>query len=122
MSNNDNRNRYLEFFTECYQETFNTIADVEQRVKNLCPIKYAIILHDKDVNECNELKKAHYHIYMFFDKRRDVNVIAKAFNLTDAQVQKCNNMPYAIKYLVHTHSNYRLKIYKYEFVALSRQE
>lgn len=56
--------------------------EIIRKFDMLRPISYAYILHDSDREEDNaHLKKAHYHIYLKFKNKRDINVISRYFNV-----------------------------------------
>lgn len=62
-----NSMRYnLVFYEE--QILFNFIMNlVNSKGKNISAVKYAYILHDKDIEEdTGELKKPHYHLWLEF--------------------------------------------------------
>ena len=66
--------------------------------------KYALILHDKDVNnETGEVKKAHYHVVLEYEGKRLVSAVQndlKQKGLETRFVQPCNERA-MLRYLVH---------------------
>lgn len=72
------------------------------------------ILHDKDIytseeaeeGKCNEsqigqLKKAHYHIYLYFDSPRSINSVCKLIGLPPNYIEWLGNQTKALRYLIH---------------------
>lgn len=68
--------------------------------------EYAIILHDKDVNEDQTLKKAHFHVYMNFGKSSaTLGQTAKWFGIAENQVERIKTKKYfVLQYYLHTNS------------------
>lgn len=62
---------------------------------------YALILHDKDVNENGELKKPHYHVIITFSNARSQTSVAKELGIEVNYLQVCRNRDSALLYLVH---------------------
>lgn len=54
-----------------------TIGQLEKQLKKIAPKKYALIVHDKDVNEQGEPAEDHVHVMMSFENARSINSIAK---------------------------------------------
>ena len=67
------------------------------------PFEFALICHDRDVDENGELKKRHYHAVVISDKREFHTTLAKKLCIDERFVQ----MPYtnepngAMRYLLH---------------------
>lgn len=67
--------------------------------------KYAYILHDKDTNDDGTLKKAHYHLLIFFDNARWTDAILKEINIDNKNlIEFKDNKVYAIRYLIHSNN------------------
>jgi hypothetical protein len=68
-----------------YPEQYPDIDSIQWVCDKYATIKkYAIILHDKDID-----KKPHYHVALHFGGRsHDTKVLEKQFNITSGQVQK----------------------------------
>lgn len=63
---------------------------------------YAYILHDKDVTEDGEIKKAHWHVVINVGKNARWNTaIADELGITPNYVEKCGKLDRALQYLVH---------------------
>lgn len=54
-----------------------TIEQLVEWIEKLAPKKYALIVHDKDVNEQGEPAKDHVHVMLCFENARSINNIAK---------------------------------------------
>lgn len=68
---------------------------------------FALILHDKDINELGEIKKPHYHIYIYLHKRNrytyPINQLSKLLNIEKnrIQIEYTDSELLSIQYLVH---------------------
>lgn len=62
---------------------------------------YAYIVHDKDTNKDNELKKAHTHIVLEFNNARWSSSLAEELGITPNYLQNCKNFEKALDYLIH---------------------
>lgn len=63
---------------------------------------YAYILHDKDVNEDGEIKKAHWHVVVNVGKNARWNTaIADELGITPNYIEKCGKLDRALEYLIH---------------------
>lgn len=62
---------------------------------------YAYIIHDKDINKDNELKKAHTHIVLEFNNARWSSSLAEELGITPNYIQNCKNFEKALDYLIH---------------------
>lgn len=61
-----------------------TVEEMQSRLEKMTVTKglktWAYILHDLDTDGKGGLKAPHYHVIMIFDKRKDINSIAKQFD------------------------------------------
>lgn len=55
-----------------------TVENLTALIEKTSPKKYALIVHDKDVNEQGEPVKDHVHVMLSFENARSINSIAKA--------------------------------------------
>lgn len=55
-----------------------TVENLTALIEKTSPRKYALIVHDKDVNEQGEPVKDHVHVMLSFENARSINSIAKA--------------------------------------------
>lgn len=97
----------MEYFPED-----NLSSLIERIEKDLIPppIKYAGIIHDKDMHEDGEEIEAHVHIVMQFENARSLNNIAKQLNDKPQQIEKWNgSVNNAYSYLVHHTTNSQLE-------------
>lgn len=59
-------------------------------------------LHDKDINPDGELKKAHWHIVLFFDGKKSFEQVQEITNALNAPIpQKTANPKGLVRYLIH---------------------
>lgn len=85
---------------ECHLVSYD-VEPTEYELSILGVKEYARILHDNDFLDDGTLKKAHYHVYLKFYKKKDINVIAKIFNIKPNLVQKVKNKGALIRYFIH---------------------
>lgn len=70
--------------------------------KELNPIKYAGILHNKDKNEDGSLKMPHIHVMLQFENARSIENIAKILKDKPQYIQKWNgDSTNGYSYLIH---------------------
>lgn len=62
---------------------------------------YAYIVHDKDTNKDNELKKAHTHVVLEFNNARWSSSLAEELGILPNYLQNCKNFEKALDYLIH---------------------
>ncbi|MDE7433268.1 MAG: hypothetical protein K2N34_15330 [Lachnospiraceae bacterium] len=78
--------------------------------KNLKPKKYALIVHDKDMNENGQPKADHVHVMLCFENARSINNVAKQLGdkpqSIEAWTRESGN---GFAYLIHATDNARLK-------------
>ena len=65
-------------------------------------LEYAGILHDKDLDESGQPKKAHMHVLFRFPNARHGTSVAKVFRLNYNQVAPVHSWRSACRYLVHS--------------------
>ena len=65
--------------------------------------KYCYILHDKDINEDGTPKHSHYHLFLQFNTKVDLSVIAKAFGQPENFIKRIEAKSYngAVHYCIH---------------------
>ncbi len=86
---------------------------LEQAKKNY---NYAYILHDKDVDEFGELKKAHYHLILRWNDTKSINALSMELSIPIEKITKIKNYKSSIRYL--THIDYKEK-YQYDLNNIS---
>lgn len=71
-----------------------------------CIVKYAYILHDKDVNEDGTLKEPHWHIVLQFTDTQDSKFICKWFGVEEQYVGKSKSGRFQsmLAYLIHANA------------------
>lgn len=62
---------------------------------------YALIEHNKDVNELGELKKSHTHIVVSFPNAKWNTAVAEELGITSNYIEKCRSFDNALEYLIH---------------------
>ncbi len=80
MSDNENcraRAKNMMYTQQIDKLPAKTIEHLTELLEKLAPKKYALILHDSDVNEKGEPAEDHVHVMMSFENARSVNSIAK---------------------------------------------
>lgn len=83
-------------------------------IGKLKPKRYALILHDKDVNEKGQSEEPHIHVMLSFDNARSINSVAKLLGDKAQYIEVWkgdSNNGYA--YLIHATDNARTK-YQYD--------
>lgn len=63
-------------------------------------VKYALILHDKDMLD-GELKKPHYHVDIWYDNARYLSPILQWLGIESNYIQVSNNATHDLRYLIH---------------------
>ena len=108
-----------------YQEDMvqNFIAlMLQNKGKNISQVKYAYILHDKDIlEETGELKKAHYHLYIEFPSQVKSNIIDSLLEAVGGSSSMRSNEITNRNFLAYlTHStNYAKEVKKsYDYEAI----
>lgn len=72
---------------------------------------YAYILHDKDVDEFGEIKKAHYHLILRWNDTKSINALSIELGIPVNRITKIKSFKSSIRYL--THIDYKEK-YQYD--------
>ena len=99
-----NKNERSRTFTLVINKGANCFNNIKSIVENLNKTEiYALILHDKDIDEKGELKQPHYHLYIKFTNARTCQSILKQFE--GAHVEIPINETQSIKYLLHATKN-----------------
>lgn len=63
---------------------------------------HAYILHDKDLNEKEEIKKSHYHVIITVGNNQKWNTaLAKELEIGENYIEKVRNLDRALEYLIH---------------------
>lgn len=62
---------------------------------------YAYIVHDKDTNEEDVLKKSHTHVVLTFNEARWSTSLALELEIGLNYIQKCRSKKFALEYLLH---------------------
>lgn len=62
---------------------------------------YALIEHDKDVNDQGEFKKTHTHVVVSFTNAKWNTALAEELNIPINYIEKCRSFDNALGYLIH---------------------
>lgn len=62
---------------------------------------YIGILHDKDTKEDNTLKKAHWHILLYFPNQKMISTIKKELGVNDSDFYEIKSLSGQLRYLIH---------------------
>lgn len=89
----------------------DNLADLLKSIENkLSPKKYAGIIHDKDLDEYQNIKASHVHIVMQFENARSLDNLAKLLNEKTQTIEKWDgNVNNAYSYLIHHTENSQLE-------------
>lgn len=95
------------------------VDKIEEILKSKKDVKeYAYIVHDKDVDENGELKKAHVHIAIRFHNGSDSKHIAQWFNIKEQYINKAKGgFISLLKYLTHSNAKDKFQYDNSEVVA-----
>lgn len=94
---------------------YNDLTEcLEYIKKELNPIKYAGILHDKDINEDGSLKLPHIHVMLQFENARSIENIAKTLKDKPQYIQQWKgDSTNGYSYLIHATTD-ALDLYQYD--------
>jgi len=91
---------YTQQMSHLPAKTVDKLVDLIENT--LQPKKYAVIVHDKDVDEQGTLKAAHVHVMLSFDNARSSDNVAKLLNDKSQYVEAWRgNAHNGYAYLVH---------------------
>lgn len=62
---------------------------------------YIGILHDKDTKEDNTLKKAHWHVLLYFPNQKMISTIKKELCINDSDFYEIKSLSGQLRYLIH---------------------
>lgn len=83
-----------------------TIEQLESLLEKVKPKKYALIVHNKDVNEEGKPKEDHVHVMLSFENARSINSIAKALGDKPQFIEMWKrNEGNGFSYLIHATKN-----------------
>lgn len=117
-----NRNTYnLVLYDEAMLQNFIALM-IQNKGKNISSVKYAYILHDKDIlEETGEMKKAHFHLFLEFPSQVKSNVLESLLVSVGGTASMVSNKVTNRNFLAYlTHSTTMAKETKkeYEFEAI----
>lgn len=64
-------------------------------------VDFAYIVHDLDVNENGEVKKAHIHWCGKRSSPAPISTVANALGIAENSIEFCKNWKYSLRYLIH---------------------
>lgn len=94
--------RFKSFFLEvnpqadCFKEE---VTEMAKAIEGSCVSFYAVIKHDKDIDENGEAKPSHYHIILTYENGRSESAVRKDFKGAHEEVAR--SLPACAKYLLH---------------------
>lgn len=62
---------------------------------------YIYILHDQDTKEDGSLKKAHYHVLLYFPNQKMLSTLKKQLCLNDSDFYEIKSFNGQLRYLIH---------------------
>ena len=62
---------------------------------------YIYILHNCDVKEDNTLKKAHYHVLLYFPNQKSLSSLKNQLHLNDSDFYEIKSFTGQLRYLIH---------------------
>lgn len=80
------------------------LLDEKVEILEYSKIDFAYILHDKDKNDDDSLKKIHYHLRIFANNQRTISAWASFLGVKENDIQLLENKRRAIRYLIHLDS------------------
>lgn len=66
---------------------------------------YALIVHDKDIDEEGSLKKIHTHVVISCQNAKWNSALAEELGIAPNYLAKCRNFENALEYLIHYNDN-----------------
>lgn len=90
--------RSRQFNLILYEEDKTHLMALDRIKKNY---NYAMIRHNQDIDENEEIKKEHFHIVIKFDNARWNTSIAEDLGIESNYIQKCANLKSSLLYLIH---------------------
>lgn len=85
-----------------YEETEEEKEKTKKIIEHIKKLyEYAIIKHDRDVEETGEIKKAHYHIVVRMKEARTRQAIAKELEMNYRHIEPSEKLRKALRYLTH---------------------
>ncbi len=89
----------------CQETKYLTEEKIKEAVTKRNIKKYAYILHDKDVDEQGNLKRAHWHICLKFVDSQDTKYVAGWFGIEEQYINKSKSGHFEDMLLYLTHIN-----------------
>lgn len=98
-----------------------TMKDIEEKIEDLkkacSSIKYAYVLHDRDVNDDGEAVKPHVHIVGVCGKNANIKWSRLVKIFPYSQIKSCESVPNATKYLIHKNDKKKFQYDKKEIIT-----
>lgn len=95
---------------------YDSVLEILLKAKNL---DYAVILHDKDIDEQGKAKKPHYHIILDYTNPHYFSSLSSEFE--GAHIEPVSKFEQAVQYLIHKNSPDKYQ-YKVEEVKTNNEE
>lgn len=78
----------------------NTHMLALEYIKHHCD-NYIYILHNRDLNENNEIKKEHYHVILHFPNARNLTTLSRQLGVKENLFYRINSLNGQLRYLIH---------------------
>lgn len=89
------------FMIMLYEDSESYVFDeVITKIQEYAP-EWAYILHDRDVDENDELKKPHYHVCIRFPTARTRKTVANVIGIEPNYIERWDSFRKACRYLMH---------------------
>lgn len=62
---------------------------------------YALIMHDRDIDDNGEVKKKHYHCVLRFKNAKWNTALAEELGIAENYIQQCRDLKRSLLYLIH---------------------
>lgn len=117
IDNKKTRNYSSILYTESMKENFIEIME------NECVQAFISPLHDKDVNEDGEIKKAHYHVMIMYDNTKTVQQAKEYFDkIGGVGCEKIASTRGYARYLIHADNPNKYQYDRSDVISLCGAE
>lgn len=103
MSNRSKIMMYTQQMSHLPAQTVDNL--VEQIEKKLTPEKYALILHDKDIDDKSQPVEPHVHAMFRYTNARSIKNVAKILGDKPQYIEYWDNFDNGLSYLIHATDN-----------------
>lgn len=91
---------YTQQLEHCHFKAVDTLTNhIESVIK---PMRFAVILHDKDIDDDGQEVAPHFHVVLEFENARSINKVANLLKDSPQYIEKWDkNVENAYSYLIH---------------------